>query len=181
MQRAREKRGVDRARRRTLVALLAIGLALLVRAGHAQVAPSAATIRQAIDAGAYARADELATTWVAVVESQRSSDPLALPRAQDLLVEARVRSGKGAAGASLALAEQVLRTKEKLRGASDAETASSVQNLGLVRVARGELTQAIPLFERALTIRRASAGNDSPLVADTLDQLALVLIQLERF
>jgi CHAT domain-containing protein/tetratricopeptide (TPR) repeat protein len=184
MQRARDRRdrrGGDNGRLPTLVLLLAIGLGVSARIGHAQATPRATAITQALDAGAYARADDLATRWVALVESQRQRDPLTVPHAQDLLVEARVRNGKGAAGSTLTIAEAVVRAKEQQRGRDHLETAESLHNLGLVRVARGELSQAIPLFERALTIRRASAGADSPLVADTLDSLVFVLIQLERF
>lgn len=156
----------------------ALGLALAVAEGHAQ---GVGAIRQAIDSGAYARADELATKSVAWLESQRTSDPRATLRAQDLLVEARVQNGKGGDARTLSLATRVARLKELRFGLTHVETSHALHNVGLVRTARGEFGLAIPLFERALAIRRASLGSETPLVADTLDRLAFVLIQLERF
>jgi CHAT domain-containing protein/tetratricopeptide (TPR) repeat protein len=160
---------------------LAFGLALTSRTGHAQTVPSAAVIRQALDSGAYARADELATRSIAQLASQRPSDSGALLRAQDLLVEARVLSGKGGDARTLSLATRVVRLKEQRFGLTHVETGHALHNAGLVRTARGEFSVAIPLFERALAIRRAGLGNESPLVTETLDRLAFVLIQLERF
>src|SRR6187200_785856 len=167
MHRARAKRGGGRG----LALGAALGLALCVAEGHAQGVPSAAVIRQALDSGAYARADELATRSVAQRESQRPPDSSALLRAQDLLVEARVLSGKGGDPRTLSLATRVVRLKEQRFGLTHVETGHALHNAGLVRTARGEFSVAIPLFERALAIRRAGLGNESPLVTETLDRL----------
>jgi len=177
MHRGRARRGGDRR----LALALALGLALTVRSGYAQTLPNAAMIRQALDAGAYARADELATKWVARIESQRPVDPLAILRAEDLLVEARVQNGKGGDARTLSLATRVARLSEQRFGRDHVETGQALHNAGLVRTSRGEFALAIPLFERALAIRRAGLDDNSPLVADTLDRLAFVLIQIERF
>ena len=177
MHRAHERRGGGRA----LAVWLALGLALSVGTSHAQTATGAAAIRRALDAGTYARAEALALTQVVLVDAQPRKDPLPLLSARDLLVESRVRNGKGGAFSTLIVARHIVRTKERRVGRAHAETAQSLHNLGLVRAARGEFAQAIPLFERALAIRHASLPADSPEVADTLDQLASVLIQLERF
>ena len=109
-------------------------------------------IRQALDSGAYARADELATRSVAQRESQRPSDSSALLRARDLLVEARVLSGKGGDARTLSLATRMVRLKEQRFGLTHVETGHALHNAGLVRTARGEFSVAIPLFERALAI-----------------------------
>jgi CHAT domain-containing protein/Tfp pilus assembly protein PilF len=177
MQRAHERRGGGRA----LVVWLALGLAISAGTSHAQTATSAAAIRRALDAGAYARAEALALTRVVLLDAQPRPDPRLLLSAQDLLVESRVKNGKGGAFPTLIVARRIVRMKERRVGRVHVETAQSLHNLGLVRAARGELAKAIPLFERALVIRRASLPADSANVADTLDQLALVLIQLERF
>src|SRR5688572_6998459 len=177
MHRARARRGGGKH----IVLWLAFGLAIAVRTGHAQTAPNAAAIRQALDSGAYARADELAARSVAQLASQRLSNPQAVLRAQDLLVEARVQNGKGGDARTLSLATRVVRLKEQRFGLTHVETGHALHNVGLVRTARGEFGLAIPLFERALAIRRAGLGNDSPRVTETLDRLAFVLIQLERF
>jgi CHAT domain-containing protein/tetratricopeptide (TPR) repeat protein len=154
---------------------------LIVAEGHAQSpAPGATLIRQAIDSGAYARADELATRSIARL-GQRRSDPQLLLRTEDLLVEARVLNGRGGDARTLSLATRVVRLKEQRYGLTHLETGQALHNAGLVRTARGEFGLAIPLFERALAIRRAALGGDNPRVAETLDKLAFVLIQLERF
>ena len=178
MPRAPARRGG--ARGGGLARNLALSLALSLAPGLAH-GQSPAAIRQALDAGAYARADDLATTSVARLESQRPSNPLALLGAQDLLVEARVHSGKGGNARTLSLATRVVRLKEQRFGLTHVETGQALHNAGLVRTARGEFGLAIPLFERALAIRRGGLGSDSPLVTETLDRLAFVLIQLERF
>ncbi len=177
MQRAHERRGGGRA----LAVWLALGLAISAGTSHAQTATSAAAIRRALDAGAYARAEALALTRVVLLDAQPRPDPRLLLSAQDLLVESRVKNGKGGAFPTLIVARRIVRMKERRVGRVHVETAQSLHNLGLVRAARGELAKAIPLFERALAIRRASLPADSANVADTLDQLALVLIQLEQF
>src|SRR5262245_49851017 len=163
-----------------IVLWLAFGLALASRTAHAQAAPSAAAIQQALDSGAYARADELATTSVAQL-TRRRSEPQSLLRTEDLLVEARVLNGKGGDARTLSLATRVVRLNEQRYGLTHVETGQALHNAGLVRTARGEFGLAIPLFERALAIRRAALASDDPLVAETLDKLAFVLIQLERF
>jgi CHAT domain-containing protein/tetratricopeptide (TPR) repeat protein len=177
MQRAHEKRGSGKPR----AVWLALGLALAIRTSYAQTAPTATAITQALDAGAYARAETLALAWVASVDAQHRSDPLPVLRAQDLLVESLVKNGKGGRSTTLSVARRVVRAKERRLGRRHVETAQSLHNLGLVRVARGELAQSIPLFERTLAVRRALLSTDSSLIADTLDQLASVMIQLERF
>jgi CHAT domain-containing protein/tetratricopeptide (TPR) repeat protein len=161
--------------------LLVIGLTLVARSGHAQAITSPAAIRQALDAGSYSVAETRALEWAVSVSAGRQPDALVLLRAEDLLVEARVRAGKGAAAATVSLARRIVRQKERRLGRAHLETSQSLYNLGLVRAARGEFAQAIPLFDRTLAIRRTSLGATHPLVADTLDQLASVLIQLERF
>ena len=159
----------------TAALLLIVGLTLAARTSEAQSVP--ASIRQAIDAGAYASAESLAAKWVASAES----DPVQRLRAENLLVESLVRNGKGASSSTVILARHVLRGRERVLGRSHIETAESLHTFGMVRAARGEFAQATPLFDRALAVRRMALGPDHPRVADTLDQLASVLIQLERF
>ena len=124
----------------------------------------------------------MASQWLTRLEAQPGSEPpLALTGAIDLLVEARVRNGKGGASTTLALAQRVLRLEEEQLGRDHLETAQSIHNLGLVHMSRGELAQAIERHERGLAIRQARLGRDDPSIADSLDHLALCLIQVQRF
>jgi CHAT domain-containing protein/tetratricopeptide (TPR) repeat protein len=156
-------------------------LAMIVSSAWNASAQSPAAIRQAIDAGRYTRAEALALHLTAAAGAGSRSDPLQTLRAQDLLVEALVKNGKGAQASPLNLARRIVRTKERHLGRAHLDTSHSLFNLGLIRIARGEFEDAIAVFERVLRIRRAWRGADSRLIADALDQLASVLIQLERF
>ena len=167
------------ARRSTRVFVLAMAIASAWSAS-AQ-GSGAAAIRRAIDAGTYARAEMLALQLTTAAGAATPSNPLQALRAQDLLVEALVKNGKGSSSSTLNLARRIVRMKERRLGRTHLDTSTSLFNLGLVRTARGEFEGAIASFERVLLIRRASRGINGRLVADALDQLASVLIQLERF
>jgi CHAT domain-containing protein/tetratricopeptide (TPR) repeat protein len=168
------------ARRSIRVLVLVVAAAGAADTASAQGTGSSA-IRQAIDAGAYARAETLALQFAAAVGTSGGADPLPFLRAQDLLVEALVKNGKGALPTTLNVARSVVRSKERRLGRAHLETSHSLFNLGQVRTARGEFDGAISVFERALRIRRTASRVENRLVADALDQLAIVLIQLERF
>jgi CHAT domain-containing protein/tetratricopeptide (TPR) repeat protein len=71
--------------------------------------------------------------------------------------------------------------KEGHLGPEHVETAQSLYNLGTVHLQRGEFSAALQPLERSLSIRTAAIGLDDPAVADSLDQFALSLIQLDRF
>ena len=167
------------ARRSTRVFVLAMAIGSAWSAS-AQ-GSGAAAIRRAIDAGTYARAEMLALQLTTAAGAATPSNPLQALRAQDLLVEALVKNGKGSSSSTLNLARRIVRMKERRLGRTHLDTSTSLFNLGLVRTARGEFEGAIASFERVLLIRRASRGINGRLVADALDQLASVLIQLERF
>jgi CHAT domain-containing protein/tetratricopeptide (TPR) repeat protein len=171
----------SRARRFARVLLVIAVVAVASARSAGAQGSGAAAIRRALDAGTYARAETLALTWAAASGTGDRANPLLLLRAEDLLVEARVRNGKGAPAATLNLARRIVRVKERRLGRTHLATSHSLFNLGLVRVARGEFESAISLFERVLVIRRTSQSTGSPLVADALDQLASVFISLERF
>ena len=58
--------------------------------------------------------------------------------------------------------------------------AIRLNNLASLLYARNDLAAAEPLMRRALAIREASYGPDHPAVAQSLNNLALVLIQTNR-
>jgi tetratricopeptide (TPR) repeat protein len=138
-------------------------------------------VQQALAAGAYAKAEELAADWCARVEANQGPESLALARALDWLVEARLKNGKASTPSTLTLAERALRLKERHLGRDHAETAVSLHNLGTLHVQRGEFIVALPLHERGLMNRSGTLEPNDPAIANSLDQLALTLIQLERF
>jgi CHAT domain-containing protein/tetratricopeptide (TPR) repeat protein len=115
------------------------------------------------------------------VEGKVGADTLALARALDLLVEAQLKNGRADTLATLNLAERVVRLKEQHLGRAHPELAISLHNLGTAHARRGEFSVAVRLHERGLMVRSAAAQADDPGVADSLDQLALALIHLEKF
>jgi len=160
--------------------LVLIGVTGADRFAFAQDAPGPTAIRRALEAGSYSSADDLAERWLADLEARSPSDSAALSNAIDLVLEARVKNGKGGAAATLALAERGVRLSEA-RATDARDKASALEGLSIVRVARGEFREAVGVYERAIVLRRTLPGRDAAALADGLDQLAEVLIQLERF
>jgi tetratricopeptide (TPR) repeat protein len=138
-------------------------------------------VRQALEAGDYEEAERLASEWLARVERDHGLESLATARALDLLVEAAVKNGNAGMGRVPTLSERAVRLKEGHLGPEHVETAQSLYNLGTVHLQRGEFSAALQPLERSLSIRTAAIGLDDPAVADSLDQFALSLIQLDRF
>ena len=159
---------------------LCVTMAAATRRGT-DPADSAAAVWRLLDAGAYADADRAATSGVEREERERGTDSLEAARASDVLVEALLRNGKAGARDTLALANRVVRLKEGRLGRDDPDLALSLDNLGRVHTDRGEMSAALPLLDRALSIRRRVFAPDDPVVSDSLDHLALPLILLQRF
>jgi CHAT domain-containing protein/tetratricopeptide (TPR) repeat protein len=143
--------------------------------------PTLEDLRHALDAGAYAQAEQAAGQLCARVQEQHGDESLELAQAQDLLVEALLKNGRAVAASTLALAERVVELKERLAGPAHLETASSLHNLGAVHFDRGEFTAALTAHQRALSIRQQKLASDDPAIADSLDHVARALIRLERF
>jgi tetratricopeptide (TPR) repeat protein len=57
----------------------------------------------------------------------------------------------------------------------------TVHNLGVVCVLAGKDTQALPLFEEAVTLKQSTFGPDHPEVAISLDELGIQLFGNERY
>ena len=71
--------------------------------------------------------------------------------------------------------------KERQLGRDDPDLALSLDNLGAVYTDRGEMSAAVPVHQRAVAVRRLTVAPDDASLADSLDHLALPLIQLQRF
>ncbi len=137
--------------------------------------------RQALTAGAYAEAERLAADWCARVEVEHGLASLAFARALDVLVEAQLENGKAGTTDTLQLAERAVGLKAQHLGRAHLETAISLHNLGTTHMHRGQFTAALRFHREGLTIRSTAVGRDDYAVADSLDDLALTLIHLDRF
>ncbi len=52
--------------------------------------------------------------------------------------------------------------------------ATNLNNLGALYKIQGKLSQAVPVFQRAIAIREKALGADHPQVANSLNNLAVV-------
>src|SRR5262249_3752430 len=114
-------------------------------------------LHRALDEGEYAEAERQAADWSAQVEAEHGPQSIETAQASDSLVEALLQNGKAGAPSTLALAEHVIRVKERHLGRDQVDQldlALSLHHLGAVRTARGEFAAAVPLHQRALSIRR---------------------------
>ena len=168
-------------RQRFLAGLCALFASVGTFGGRAQAARTVEDVRHALDRGAYEEAERAAVDVCARVQELHGAESLELAQAQDLLVEALLKNGHAGAASTLALAERVVELKEQLAGPEHLETASSLYNLGAVHHERGDFSNALSAYERALSIRRQRLASDDPAIADGLDHVAKALIRLERF
>ena len=130
--------------------------------------------------GDYREAERLATEACDRASRSDGTNSVELARREDLLVTALVKGGKGGTAQALARAEHAKQVKEAALGLDHVETTATLHALGLVRLSRGEFTEALALHSRALKNRR-TARVDEARLADSLDLVALSLIRLKRF
>jgi class 3 adenylate cyclase/Tfp pilus assembly protein PilF len=166
---------------------------------HRLVRPVAAARRQGEELEAARRALIVAT--VAVYPEDIFNDPREFPRARrlDALALDLVGGDAPPAGAEMlaslllnglagyrfnALAaysearplfERALAIREHVLGAEHPDTAASLNSLGSLLQAQGNLVGARPLFERALAINERALGSEHPDTATSLTNLAALL------
>jgi CHAT domain-containing protein len=133
-----------------------------------------------LTAGDYQQALRLATDLHQRVLRQYRPESLEMARVENRLVAALIKNGRGGTAEALKIAEHALGVTEAALGREQLETTLSVHNLGLVRLDRGEFNDALALHTRALDTRR-KAPADEGSVAESLELVALSLIQLKRF
>ena len=136
-------------------------------------------VRAALDRGAYADAERLATAWHdATVAGGDAESPDSL-LAADWLIEARQKNGRAKRVELLRLAEATVRARERRAPSGDADLVRSLINLSAVRTDRGDYVGALAAAERAGRLA-AVVGARTSLVADSLDAQARALIQVDR-
>ena len=80
--------------------------------------------------------------------------------------------GRGNYHPALPLFERALAIRETALGPAHPHTATSLNNLALLRQAQGDLAGALPLYERALAIHETALGPAHPDTAASLNNLA---------
>jgi CHAT domain-containing protein len=163
-----------------LTLLLAAGVACGGRASVGDVDRETRRIDGRLAAGNYQVALQLATDLHERTARRYGSESMELARVEDRLVAALVKNGRGGTAETLRLAEHATGVEETALGRDHVDATRSMHNLALVRLDRGEFNDAIDLSMRALEIRRRAKADDKS-VADSLDLVALSLIDLKRF
>lgn len=169
-------------RSRVAIGLIVLTSGLMCSADLASSADdNQADVRTLLDEGQFALAESSARALVAGLSPEGTAFSIDQLRAFDLLVEALVKNDKASDDYTLQLAKRAVTLKETPAAGDQLELAVSLHNLGATYVERGEFRQAVPLFERALSIRSKRFGPAHELVASTLEAMAYPEMMLERF
>jgi CHAT domain-containing protein/Tfp pilus assembly protein PilF len=99
----------------------------------------------------------------------------------DLLVEALVRSGRGAETRTRELAERILRARTARYGSTDASLAPSLRNLGDTLLGSGDYLAAVARYREGLAARERAMDARPSDIADDLDHLTQALTELEQY
>jgi CHAT domain-containing protein len=140
-----------------------------------------ASIRKAIDDGAYAQAEAMARTLIAEQQKAGRSESSDVADAMTLLVEALWRGGKTADPETHHLGEESIALSRKVSGEHSAQFASSLSGLANVLMRSDDFAGSRDLFRKALALREEIFGPESPEVAVTLTSLAAAEGQMGNF
>jgi CHAT domain-containing protein/tetratricopeptide (TPR) repeat protein len=122
-------------------------------------------------AGQYERAEVLARARFDALRAEGDEDTLPVAHAADVLVRALILNGRAADSGTRALAESVVRTKERLLGTEHGDLVRSLLNLADALVGAAKLDEAIGTNRRAVALcerRCADKAADLPLALDQL-------------
>jgi CHAT domain-containing protein/tetratricopeptide (TPR) repeat protein len=163
-----------------------VRLALIVAAALSAATTVASNQRDfgsaedALERGDYRAAEDIAVRRHAEVVKEFGDESLEAARAADDLVQTRVRNGKAGMSGVVELANRTIQLKERYLGPGHSSVAVSLHNLADVRFEHGEFDAALPLHERALSLRRALAASPGD-IAESLEHVVRTLIRMERF
>jgi CHAT domain-containing protein/Tfp pilus assembly protein PilF len=79
------------------------------------------------------------------------------------------------------LLKEALRIRQKVLGPEHRDTATNLNNLGLLFLTMGEYAKADPLFQEALRIRQKVLGPEHPNTATSLNNLALLYLDMGEY
>ena len=135
---------------------------------------------EALDVGEYEAAEQLASAAYSPFghEAAPSVSSLAALR---LLVDAKVKNGKSADQETVVLAERAMSLVTRNAGVSVEDAAATSEAAASLYLERGEYSTALRLYETALAAWSTAGALSRPDVADSLDGIAAVLIQTQKF
>jgi len=126
------------------------------------------TVGRAADAERASRAD------LRNAERRYGAESAEVAEILDELAVALRRGGKAGDSEALEVCQRAVRIKEQTYGESDARTATSLHNLGLLWYSRKEYVRADSTLHAALEIRKARLGSNDPDIAKSLLALGSV-------
>jgi tetratricopeptide (TPR) repeat protein len=97
-----------------------------------------------------------------------NDDPEALNKQVDQLIE------QGRYQEAIPIAQRAIEAAKRARGSEQAETATAVNNLGLLFKRIGDYAKAEPLYQEALRIRQKVLGPENSDTALSLNNLGLL-------
>lgn len=125
-----------------------------------------------IKEGDYAGAEALALQTLRRFDGNPDPGTLEEARILDLLVEARLYSGKASEDSTKQLAERALAIKEAVLGSDDLALVPSLGHLGSIYHQGDQLEAARPILERAVALQENAADRDPQEYAWSLERLA---------
>jgi tetratricopeptide (TPR) repeat protein len=128
-----------------------------------------------VDSGGWPLCARLLPHVLTAVEYGEQHDVQPVAAASLLHRAASYLQGRARYAQAQELFERGLAIRETHLGANHPDTATSLNDLGLVLRAQGDLDPSRLLFERGLAIRETLLGADHPDTATSLDDLGLVL------
>src|SRR5205823_13033218 len=79
------------------------------------------------------------------------------------------------------LLKRALRIREKLQGADNPLLGTSLDQLAIIYLGIGDVTQARTLYERSLKLRERALGPDQPLTRASYNNLGLLYLRQSDF
>ena len=137
--------------------------------------PELKKLHELLVAGRYADAEVAARAVLEEVEVESGADSLETASVLDMLARSMWAAGKAPDPETLAIAERVVKIREKRLGPDHVDVAMGLESLGNIFSMRGDYEKARPFFERSLTIREAALGPEHPVVGRSYLVLALLL------
>lgn len=161
-----------RSAARAIAAILAVSLPLILAQPAYALDANPDAIRGELNAGRFGDAERHARELLLATERLHGPDSRQAAEVLDLLAESLRRGGRTSIPEALSACLRSLALKERLLPPHDPSLAISLENLGALHLANGNLAEARTALERALEIRTRAFGPWHADVARSLSFLA---------